>query len=152
MLKSTTTVPDSRFEYVHREFIHVLLFVVVHSLAKKAIFKSKMHSLKLTDSMQWTRGCGSKLLKASALLLTGPSHNAKVDSTSRYVVHRIRMSDKSTVHRVVHACKTTYSNQGAPLLELSWYPFSKYMNFVADVNLASSLLHKSCREIRKNEA
>jgi hypothetical protein len=49
------------------------------------------------------------------------------------------------------ACKATVRS-GAPLLELSWYPFSKYTNFVADVNLASSLLHKSRREIRKNEA
>ena len=45
--------------------------------------------------------------------------------------------DKRTVHRVVH-CMQSYSNQGAPLLELSWYPFSKYTNFVADVNLAST--------------
>ena len=61
--------------------------------------------------------------------------------------------DKSTVHRVVH-CMQSYSmcvRSGAPLLELSSYPFSKYTNFVADVNLASSLLHKSRREIRKNE-
>jgi hypothetical protein len=49
------------------------------------------------------------------------------------------------------ACKATVRN-GAPLLELSSYLFSKYMNFVADVNLASSLLHKSLREIEKNEA
>jgi hypothetical protein len=49
------------------------------------------------------------------------------------------------------ACKAAVRN-GAPLLELSWYPFSKYTNFVADVNLASSLLHKSRREIRENEA
>ena len=62
--------------------------------------------------------------------------------------------DKSTVHRVVH-CKvhTQYvlMRNGAPLLELSSYPFSKYMKFVADVDLASSLLHKSRREIRKNK-
>ena len=63
--------------------------------------------------------------------------------------------DKSTVHRVVH-CMQSYIRStvrsGAPLLELSWYLFSKYTNFVAGVNLASSLLHKSRREIRKNEA
>ena len=59
--------------------------------------------------------------------------------------------DKSTVHRVVH-CMQSYSNRSAPLFELSSYPFSKYMNFVADVDLASWLLHKSRREIRKNEA
>jgi hypothetical protein len=48
------------------------------------------------------------------------------------------------------ACKATVMHSGAPLVELSWYLFSKYTNFVADVNLASSLLHKSRREIRKN--
>ena len=58
----------------------------------------------------------------------------------------VRMSvsiDKSTVHRVVH-CMQSYStrNLGAPLLELSSYSFSKYMNFVADVDLAMSPLHK----------
>jgi hypothetical protein len=42
--------------------------------------------------------------------------------------------------------------QPGHVLELSWYPFSDYTNFVADVNLASSLVHKSRREIRKNEA
>ena len=41
---------------------------------------------------------------------------------------------------------------GAPLLELSSYPFSKYMKIVTDVDLANSLLHKSRREIPKNEA
>jgi hypothetical protein len=46
--------------------------------------------------------------------------------------------DKSTVHRVVYC---------APLIELSWYPFSKYTNFLPDIDLASSLLHKSrCRQ------
>jgi hypothetical protein len=56
--------------------------------------------------------------------------------------------DKRTVHRVVHCMqiKATIRN-GAPLFELSSYPFSKYMNFVADVNLASSPLHKSRKEI-----
>ena len=49
------------------------------------------------------------------------------------------------------ACKATVCS-GAPLLELSSYLFSKYTNFVECVNLASSLLHKSRREIRKNEA
>ena len=44
------------------------------------------------------------------------------------------------------ACIHTLPN-GAPLLELSWYPFSKYTNFTEDSNLASSLLHKSLREI-----
>ena len=58
--------------------------------------------------------------------------------------------DKSTVHRVVH-CMQSYCNQGAPLLELSWYLFSMYTNFVADVNLASYLLHKLRWEIRKDE-
>ena len=41
--------------------------------------------------------------------------------------------------RAYIACKATYSNQGAPLLELSSYPFSKHMNFVSDVDLAASL-------------
>ena len=41
---------------------------------------------------------------------------------------------------------------GAPLLELSSYPFSIYMNLVADVDLAAGLLHKSRREIPKDEA
>ena len=58
--------------------------------------------------------------------------------------------DKSSVHRVVH-CMESYCNLGAPLLELSSYPFSKCMHFVADVDLVSSLLHKSRREIRKDE-
>ena len=52
------------------------------------------------------------------------------------------------------ACK---ANHGAPLLvlELSSYPFSKYstyVKFVSDVDLATSHLHKSRREISKNEA
>jgi hypothetical protein len=51
------------------------------------------------------------------------------------------------------ACKATYSYQGAPLFELSWYPFSMYMKLVANVDLAVSLLHKSrSREIPRNEA
>jgi hypothetical protein len=58
--------------------------------------------------------------------------------------------DKSTVHRVVHCMQSYCNNLGAPLVELSWYLFLKYTNFVECVNLASSLLHKSRREIRKN--
>ena len=57
--------------------------------------------------------------------------------------------DKNTVHRVGY-CMQIY--RGAPLLELSSYPFSNYMKFVADVDLAKSLLQKSRREISKNEA
>ena len=59
---------------------------------------------------------------------------------------------KRTVHRVVHFMQ---SYHGAPLLELSSYSFSKYMKFVSDVDLASTLLPvrtQSRREIRKNEA
>jgi hypothetical protein len=47
---------------------------------------------------------------------------------------------------------TTVRNNGAPLLELLSYPFSKNMKFVNCVDLASCLLHKSRREIWKNEA
>ena len=41
----------------------------------------------------------------------------------------------------------SYSNQDAPLLELSSYLFSKYTNFEADVYLASRILNESRREI-----
>ena len=44
------------------------------------------------------------------------------------------------------ACK---SNQAAPLLELLSYLFSKNMKFVANVDLASSLLHKQYPEVTK---
>ena len=65
--------------------------------------------------------------------------------------------DKSTVHRVVHCMQSAKlsrrtSNRAFIVL---YYPFSKYMKFVADVDLAASLLHirhKSRGEIRKNEA
>ena len=75
-----------------------------------------------------------------------------------YYVARVYMSvsiDKRTVHRVVVHCMQSYSTyvlSDAPLLELSSYPFSMNTNFVADVNLASSLLHKLRRGIRKKEA
>ena len=49
------------------------------------------------------------------------------------------------------ACRATVRINGAPLIELSSYPFSKYTNFVAVVDLASILLHKLRREISKNE-
>ena len=64
--------------------------------------------------------------------------------------------DKSTVLRVVRTyvpvCNACKANQDAPLLELSSYPFSNYMKLLVDVDLATSLLHKSRREIPKNEA
>ena len=63
---------------------------------------------------------------------------------------RVSIDSESTVHPVVVHCMQSY--RGAPLVELSSYPFSKYMNFVADVNLARSLLHKSRRENSKDEA
>ena len=50
------------------------------------------------------------------------------------------------------ACKATVLRtvrNGAPLLELSSYPFSKYMKSVADADLASYPLHKSRKEIWK---
>ena len=63
--------------------------------------------------------------------------------------HSTRVSiDKSTVHRVVD-CMQSYRDRGAPLLELSSYSFSKYMNFVADVDLAMSPLHKPRRKFEK---
>ena len=60
--------------------------------------------------------------------------------------------EMSTMRRVVvHCMQSKLDNHGAPLLELSLYPFSKYLKFVADV-LATSLLQKSrSREIPKNE-
>jgi hypothetical protein len=54
--------------------------------------------------------------------------------------------------RCTVSCRTLHVKLSRrPQLELSSYPFSKYVNFVEDVDLASSLLQKSRREIRKHE-
>ena len=50
--------------------------------------------------------------------------------------------ERYTVHRVV-LYFASKANHGAPLFELSWYPVSKYMKSVTNVDLATSLLHKS---------
>ena len=72
-----------------------------------------------------------------------------LDSVIYYVWVYLWIRARCTVLYI--ACKATVRS-GAPLLELSWYLFSKYKNIVADVNLAISLLHKSRRKIWKNEA
>jgi hypothetical protein len=63
--------------------------------------------------------------------------SAMYDTVHRALIHRY-------IYYIVKA------NHGAPLIELSSYPFSNYMKFVADVDLAASLLHKSRREVPKH--
>jgi hypothetical protein len=74
----------------------------------------------------------SRTMKSPVLVLRVP------DSTVFLLIR-----ERCTVSYI--ACNATVRS-GAPLLELSYYLFSKYTNFVADVNLASSHLHKSRRE------
>ena len=49
----------------------------------------------------------------------------------------------------LHVLYIQYSYQGAPLLELLSYPFSKYLKLVGGCRPRKSLLHKSRREISK---
>ena len=74
--------------------------------------------------------------------------------------HRVNTYILFTVDKSSAPCRTLnhaklriqYVINGAPQIELSSYSFSKYMKFVADVDLASSHLHKSHREIGKVSA
>ena len=74
------------------------------------------------------------------LLVIRTSCDESRTNLAKVYAHSMRVSiDKSTVHRVVD-CMQSYRDRGAPLLELSSYSFSKYMNFETDVDLAMSPL------------
>ena len=71
---------------------------------------------------------------------TGPCRSHLTTPSNIYVLH----------NTLYIACKAT--SHGAPLLELSSYvvyPCSEYMKFVVDVDLATSLVHKSRSTVGK---